>query len=90
MIREHTVWIMATIGGRKTSFLLRLTKPRSLPPNTIALQVSFKVDLDDWMKRIAEVNLGTISPPEVPDSGFAVSIGEDTPTKVLKRMRGQR
>jgi hypothetical protein len=84
-----SVFVIATVKKRATTFETRVRQPRSLAPNQFAVHLTMEVDENDWLKRVKEISLGRVRPPELRAEIDDAMIGPTTAETVLKRMTSQ-
>lgn len=88
--RFEWVYLIVTILKTKNSYRLRKSQPKSLAPNEFCYSFSIIIDTDEWLKRIKEITLEKVSPPELPKPGnLSLSISRATSTLVMDRLLGK-
>ena len=88
-MRYDHVYVVATVGVRKNSYRLLNRKPKSLRQNEFCYGLKIETDTDAWQKRMKEVALDRVIPPEVlriteSQPGLEKSTGD----QVLERLKG--
>lgn len=90
MTRYETVYLIVTILKTKNTFKLRKFLPKSLAANEVALKFKLELDTNEWFKRVKEVQLGKISPPEILQArDMSIIIRKSTPNLVMDRLVGR-
>ena len=91
MFRYDDIYVVVTVGARVNSYRLLVREPRSLKQNEYCYKLTFETDMDAWKKRIEEVKLPKIIPPEVVRlrEKMTSQVEKSTPEKVLDRLAGR-
>lgn len=90
-MRHELVYVIVTVGVRKSSFRLLNRKPRSLKQNEYCYALVFETDMDAWQKRLKEVTLPKVLPPEVirMSEKNSALVEKSTPDQVMDRLSGR-
>lgn len=94
-MKKEIVWLRVTVnGGRKAATIdLLRRRPASLALNQFAYSIVVQYEEDDWQKRIKNVELPVLRPPDLADKrGFDIGVSQalaakDVPTQVLDSLR---
>jgi hypothetical protein len=86
MSMKVSVFVIATVRKKTTIFETRVRQPRALAPNQFAVHLTMEVDENDWLKRMREINLGKVRPPEFKADVADAMVGPTTAETVLRRM----
>lgn len=90
MRRIDHVYLIATIGKKRNSYRLLMRVPKTLAANEVCYNFQVDVETDDWFKRIQEISLGVVKPPNFPGMTLTkITIEKDTPFKVIDRLTGR-
>ena len=88
--RWDWVYLVVTVLKTKNTYRLRSKKP-NLAPNEFCYAFKITIDKDEWLKRIQEMELEKVSPPEIAKATKSIQliISKSTATKVIDRLAGR-
>ena len=87
--RVDYIYLIVTVLKTKNKYRLR-HHVYSLQPNEFAYRFNIFLNLQDWFKRIKEVELPQPQPINLPEPAVLECVVEpDTGTKVLRRLKGE-
>ena len=88
-IRNQWVYLVVTILRTKNSYRLKMFEPK-LKTNEFCYRIKVSVDEQEWFKRIEELDVGKISPPELSKlDNMQVIMAPATSAVVLNRLAGR-
>ena len=87
-VKTYGGYLVVTVRKKSVGVEVRMKQPKSLEPNQMAYHFSIEIDEDKWFKRVHEIDLGKVNPPETKMGMNSPDFGDTTAQKVMKRMVG--
>lgn len=87
--RTDWVYLVVTVLKTKNTYRLRKFSP-TLAPNEFCFAFKVTIDKNEWFKRIQELELEKVSPPEIPKPmSMELIISKPTAARILDRLAGR-
>jgi len=87
--RSDKVYLVVTVLKTKNSYRLFKSRPR-LNPNEFCYAFKVTIDMKEWFGRIEEVDLGKVTPPNLPKpEGLELIVEKDIGLRVVDRLLGR-